>query len=115
METSLTESVKNGKYFRFAILYNSTVEDIILANSAEPLHLFYPNREFVRLDENDHQTIIGSYFLKFINKFMHPKPFNSWIFDIPTSTWKPPVPHPNSNSPHVWDESQKQWIKIEID
>lgn len=114
MTNSFTQSIKNDQHFRFAVLQNNIVEDIILANSEEPLHLFYPNREFVRLDENDHQTIIGSYYLRFLNKFSHPKPFDSWVYNINTAKWDPPTPHPNSIIPHVWDESQKSWIEIQI-
>lgn len=52
--------------------------------------------------------------------FIPPKPYNSWILDENTCTWKPPVPMPSditldyldvgiTSNNYFWDESSMSW------
>ena len=38
------------------------------------------------------------------------QPYPSWIGNIDTMTWSAPVPYPEDDKMHVWDESSISWI-----
>lgn len=44
--------------------------------------------------------------------FIPPKPFNSWVLDENTCTWKPPVLEPNDNKRYLWNENTQNWDEI---
>jgi hypothetical protein len=39
------------------------------------------------------------------------KPYPSWIGDIKTMSWYPPVPYPQDENYYYWDELSISWIK----
>lgn len=43
-----------------------------------------------------------------INAFMPPKEFQSWVIDVETYSWIPPVPRPDSGL-WEWDEETISW------
>lgn len=43
--------------------------------------------------------------------FIPPKPFNSWVLNEDTCQWQAPVPYPNSEIRHRWDEDTQTWIE----
>lgn len=66
---------------------------------------------------------IGSTYDPERDAFIPPKPFNSWLLDEETCTWKPPVPEPEdsisfftaTNYPeegvaYRWDEDTLSWV-----
>jgi hypothetical protein len=39
------------------------------------------------------------------------KPYPSWVGDINTMSWQPPVPYPQDDKSYYWDESTVSWIE----
>jgi hypothetical protein len=48
-----------------------------------------------------------------IDAFIPPKPnqYPSWILDVDTASWLPPVPRP-TDSVYVWNESTISWVEV---
>ena len=44
--------------------------------------------------------------------FIPPKPFESWLLDEFSCTWKSPVEYPNDNNKYIWSESLLEWIIV---
>jgi hypothetical protein len=40
------------------------------------------------------------------------KPYPSWIGDIDTMAWQPPVPYPQDDKYYYWDESIINWVEV---
>ncbi len=40
------------------------------------------------------------------------KPYSSWIGDIDTMSWQPPVPYPQDGKYYRWDESIINWVEV---
>ena len=40
------------------------------------------------------------------------KPFPSWIGDINTMSWQPPIPYPQDGKQYQWDESIVNWVEV---
>lgn len=43
--------------------------------------------------------------------FYPPQPYSSWTISAPNWTWTPPIPYPNGEELHIWDENIKNWVK----
>ena len=46
--------------------------------------------------------------------FIPPAPFQSWILDSSTWTWKAPVPMPTDGKIYGWDEATTSWIETPV-
>lgn len=46
------------------------------------------------------------------NAFIPPKPFPSWSLNEETCRWVPPVPMPEGETPHYWDEEKQVWVEV---
>ena len=44
--------------------------------------------------------------------FIAPKPFNSWILDEETCTWKSPVEMPTDGKIYMWNEDVTNWVEV---
>ena len=42
-------------------------------------------------------------------RFIPPKPFESWIFNEETYLWECPVTHPDDGEKYEWNEEDQQW------
>ena len=40
------------------------------------------------------------------------KPYSSWIGDVNTMSWQPPIPYPQDGKHYQWDESIINWVEI---
>lgn len=40
------------------------------------------------------------------------KPYPSWIGDINTMSWQPPVPYPQDGKHYRWDELTINWVEV---
>jgi len=40
------------------------------------------------------------------------KPYPSWVGDIDTMSWQPPVPYPQDGKYYQWDESIINWVEL---
>jgi len=54
----------------------------------------------------------GSIYDKVNDVFYAPQPYPSWILNITTYIWEPPVPLPKDNKPWIWNESSLKWDPI---
>ena len=61
-----------------------------------------------------HFAGVGFLFDEQRDAFIPPKPFDSWILDEATCTWKAPVAYPNANEGEVytWNEKTLDWDLI---
>lgn len=43
--------------------------------------------------------------------FMPPKPYESWVLEVNTASWAPPIPYPANEDgvEYVWDEDTTSW------
>jgi hypothetical protein len=48
-----------------------------------------------------------------LDAFIPPKPFESWLLDLDTCLWNPPVPYPTDGELYGWDEEDQSWIIVE--
>jgi hypothetical protein len=39
------------------------------------------------------------------------KPYPSWVGDIDTMSWQPPLPYPQDDKRYYWDESTVSWVE----
>lgn len=44
--------------------------------------------------------------------FIPPKPFNSWLLNETTCTWKAPISYPNADKVYDWNESTLSWDEV---
>ena len=47
-----------------------------------------------------------------LDAFIPPKPYNSWVLDNDTGTWKAPVTRPTDGNVYIWNESNKSWEQM---
>lgn len=47
-----------------------------------------------------------------LDAFIPPKPFESWIIDQESFSWKSSVEYPNDGSQYIWDEETTSWKQI---
>lgn len=45
--------------------------------------------------------------------FIPPKPYDSWVLNEETCTWKAPIEPPNDGEYYSWDESTLSWKLVE--
>jgi hypothetical protein len=44
-----------------------------------------------------------------LQEFNLRKPYSSWVGDIDTMSWQPPVPYPQDDKRYYWDEPSVSW------
>jgi hypothetical protein len=47
--------------------------------------------------------------------FIPPKPYPSWILNEDTCLWDPPIPYPEDDGMHTWNEDTQSWDPVEAD
>ena len=52
---------------------------------------------------------IGFTYDKYRDAFIPPKPYNSWVLDQQTCTWKAPIDRPNDENTYIWNENTLSW------
>ena len=55
---------------------------------------------------------VGGTYNEQYDGFIRLKPYPSWILDEPNCAWNSPVPEPDDEFQHVWDEETLSWIII---
>ena len=56
---------------------------------------------------------IGFTYDEALDAFIPPKPFDSWILDQTTYSWVAPIPYPEDDQAHTWNESTQSWDLVE--
>jgi len=49
-----------------------------------------------------------------LDAFCPPTPFDSWHLNNDTCQWEPPVPYPEGDKRHSWDEDNLKWGLIDL-
>lgn len=57
---------------------------------------------------------IGYSYVRILDAFVPPKPFNSWILNVNTCLWDPPTPMPTDGKSYYWNEDSLSWIEINV-
>jgi hypothetical protein len=52
---------------------------------------------------------IGYTYDQNLDAFITPQPFPSWLLDQ-NHEWQAPVPYPDSEFTHYWDENAQEWV-----
>jgi hypothetical protein len=47
-----------------------------------------------------------------LDAFIAPSPYPSWLLNLDTCQWEPPVPYPTDNKIYSWDEEAQQWVEV---
>ena len=74
-------------------------------------HTGYPN--WVQTSYNktfrSNYAAIGGTWDEENDRFVHPKPYPSWVLDEDTADWKAPSDKPDDDKFYRWDEPSKSW------
>jgi hypothetical protein len=54
---------------------------------------------------------VGDYYDEELDGFVPTRPFPSWSFNPEVWEWQPPVPRPEPDFLHGWDEESLSWVK----
>jgi hypothetical protein len=49
-----------------------------------------------------------------LDAFIAPKPFESWVLQEDTASWKAPVAMPEDGGDYRWDEASTSWKTLEL-
>lgn len=52
----------------------------------------------------------GYKYMADIDAFVPPKPYESWVLNVNTGQWDPPIPAPANPVDYDWDEETKSWV-----
>jgi hypothetical protein len=44
--------------------------------------------------------------------FIPPQPYSSWLLNMNTFQWEPPVPYPADGELYAWDEEAQSWVLV---
>ena len=47
-----------------------------------------------------------------LDAFIPPKPYPSWLLNLESCLWRPPVPYPANAKPFIWDEAKQNWVEV---
>lgn len=64
----------------------------------------------VLLNPARRDAVIGSTYDKINDRFIDPKPYESWQLNE-NGSWEPPVERPLG--PHMWDEDSASWVALD--
>lgn len=91
----------------YAKIDNEVVTNVFLCNDSEILNMPGHN---IKVTDNSGTAIIGGTYNFAINKFIPPKPFDSWVLNNETLQWESPLgPNPDMLT-KMWDEESQSWI-----
>jgi hypothetical protein len=48
-----------------------------------------------------------------LDAFIPPKPYDSWLLNEETFSWKSPIEYPEDGGEYEWDEPSQSWTAIE--
>lgn len=83
------------------------VENVIVCEDSE---ITTQNGKHIKITENTKTAAIGHSYNEIDNKFIAPKPYDSWLLDE-NFDWVSPI----GNSPaglHVWNEENQEWVPV---
>lgn len=54
---------------------------------------------------------IGYTYDEELDAFIPPKPFESWVIDEESFSWKAPIEYPNDGNTYIWNEETVSWVE----
>jgi hypothetical protein len=90
----------------YAKLNGLTVENIIVSEDSV---IAYQNGYHVKITEITGPAIIGGHYDQVNNKFIDPKPFESWILND-NFKWESPIGENPDRLNKFWDEETQAWV-----
>ena len=57
---------------------------------------------------------VGFTYDKKLDAFIAPQPYPSWILND-LCRWEAPIPYPDDNNEHTWDEDSVSWLPVEAE
>ena len=88
-----------------AKIENGIVVDIIVTDNN---FINIIEGDWVDYNENNIVGVGHTYTLE--ESFRSPKPFDSWIWNDTGKYWEAPIPVPDEENIHEWDEENQSWI-----
>lgn len=94
---------------RYAVVNDSGIVEEVVESSDDSvenvLSFFFSNKKIVLETEKTGHASTQFYFIN--EKFIAPKPFESW--NLVEGKWTPPLEHPNDGNFYQWNEKNKSW------
>ena len=91
---------------KYAKLENNIVTNIILC---EDSNISMMLGEHIKITQETGQAAIGGSFNYDLNKFIAPKPYDSWVLNSELNWESPEGPNPDILT-KIWDEENQAWI-----
>ena len=57
---------------------------------------------------------IGYTYDAYLDAFIPPKPFDSWILDVESANWVAPIPQPQDEKMYLWSEETLSWKESNV-
>jgi hypothetical protein len=109
-------AIPNVKGFQF--IFQNESDFPIVSNADGSLTM--PPLLYGTCDDDADTTLVGV--LKVLSQaefdadkqaeYLARQPYPSWIGDIDTMSWQPPVPYPQDGKYYQWDESIINWVEV---
>jgi len=55
---------------------------------------------------------VGDIYREDLDAFISPSPFGSWILNVETFRWQPPIPRPTDGKEYFWNENNINWEEV---
>jgi len=85
------------------------VENVIVADA---IYISSQEGKWIEVTESTRTASSGCLYSSEKNKFIHEKPFESWILDETTLNWISPAGPKPSTGYWNWNESDQEWVEI---
>jgi hypothetical protein len=92
----------------YAKVNEGRVVEVIVAD-AQFIETYSSNKPGRWVDAKTNKVSIGDNYDAVRERFVPPKPLDSWVLDETTMNWMPPVAYPESGGPYVWNEENLEW------
>lgn len=89
----------------YAKVEEGFVVNLIVCSDSE---IASQNGLHVKVTDNTNNAGIGHEYDSLNNKFIAPKPYESWTFNTETFLWEAPLAKPEGAT--IWNEEDQSWI-----
>lgn len=97
----------------YAVIENGTVNNVIVADSQEIAEQVTQKTCVEYTEESP--LGIGWYWLEAAGAYIPPAPYESWTYDVTTSSWIPPIPMPvEEGKIFTWNQESGSWDEYVI-
>lgn len=93
----------------YAKIENELVSNVIICDDA---NISTQNGLHIKITELTGQAVVGGSYDNTANKFIAPKPFDSWTLDEDFNWVSPAGASPAGM--HLWDEENQEWVAVVV-